>query len=244
MLEQIWERGLPLPSDAQRTIYNKEGTPVASADFFYETRKLAVFVDGPPHDKDYVASADKEKRKMLKSLGYRVLAIDHKKMEDDLETLKIMQGCSLAEAYRVLSKNQVDLLLDTVRNRLLTFVLELEEQLPDLAESEEAARSIPKEQVANIFHTYVYDGQNVIASGQGITQHTVFPPPNLSPGDLEALLDYMRELNIPNEDVAELYGRLWKMTKRRRNQERLGRTPKDGLAGWRRKVLRALLLAQ
>jgi hypothetical protein len=33
---------------------------------------------------------------------------------------------------------------------------------------------------------------------------TVFPPPDLSPGDLEALLDYVRKLNVAEEDVAEL----------------------------------------
>ena len=88
VLEQIRKGGFLLPTDAQRTIYDKEGIPVASADFFYETRKLVIFIDGPPHEKDYVANADKEKRKKVKSLGYRVLAISHKKMEDDLHTLK------------------------------------------------------------------------------------------------------------------------------------------------------------
>ena len=47
VLKQTRERGLPLPTDAQHTIYDKEDVPVASADFFYETRKLAIFVDGP-----------------------------------------------------------------------------------------------------------------------------------------------------------------------------------------------------
>jgi len=49
--------------------------------------------------------------------------------------------------------NQFEFLLDTVRNRLLTFMLELEEQFPDLVESETLAKDIPKEQAANIFHT-------------------------------------------------------------------------------------------
>jgi hypothetical protein len=88
VLEQIMERGLPLPTDSQRTIYDKEGVPVASADFFYETRKLVIFVVGPSHEKDYVASADKEKRKKVKALGYRVLAIRHSQVEDDLRALK------------------------------------------------------------------------------------------------------------------------------------------------------------
>lgn len=87
-LRQIKERGLPLPTDAQRTIYDNADAPVASADFFYENKKLVVFVDGPPHDKDYVASADEEKRKRLKALGYRVLAIRHDHFHEDLSTLE------------------------------------------------------------------------------------------------------------------------------------------------------------
>ena len=116
----------------------------------------------------------------------------------------IVSGYALVSGWQLLSKSQVDSILDTVRNRLLTFMLELEEQFPDLVESEDAAKNIPKEQAATTFNHYVYGGQNVIASGQGITQHTVFPQPELSPGDLEALLDYMRGLNLPEEDVAEL----------------------------------------
>lgn len=117
---------------------------------------------------------------------------------------QIIRGHALSSAWQLLSKNQMAGILDTVRNRLLAFMLELEEQFPDLAESEEAAKSIPTEQAAQIFHTHVYGGQNVIASGQDFTQQVVFPSPDLAPGDLEALLDYMRKLNVPEEDVAEL----------------------------------------
>jgi hypothetical protein len=88
VLKEIKDHGLPLPTDAQRTIYDRDDAPVASADFFYETKRLVIFVDGPPHDKDYVASADEEKRKKLKALGYRVLAIRHYHTHEDLRTLK------------------------------------------------------------------------------------------------------------------------------------------------------------
>jgi very-short-patch-repair endonuclease len=84
VLRRINERGWSLPTHAQRTVYDKQGTPIASADFFYEPKKLVVFVDGPPHDKDYVASADEGKRKKLKALGYRVLAIQCDEMDDGL----------------------------------------------------------------------------------------------------------------------------------------------------------------
>jgi hypothetical protein len=117
---------------------------------------------------------------------------------------RIIRGYALVSAHQPVSRSAIEGILDTVRNRLLTFMLELEEQFPDLAESEDAAKDVPKEQATHIFNTYVHGGQNVIASGQEITQHAIFPPPNLPPGDLEALLDYVRELNVPEEDVSEL----------------------------------------
>ena len=88
VLKEIKKRGLRLPTDAQRTLYDKKGIPVASADFFYEPKRLAVFVDGPPHNKDHVASADESKRKKLKALGYRVVAITWDELDDGLRKLE------------------------------------------------------------------------------------------------------------------------------------------------------------
>jgi hypothetical protein len=120
------------------------------------------------------------------------------------EVGKIYEGYALVSAHRVLGKNHVDAALDTVRNRVLAFVLELETRFPEKAESEEAAGEIPTDLSAQIFHTHVYGGQNVIASGHDITQQMDFSPPDLLAGDLEALLGYVRKLGVPEEDVIQL----------------------------------------
>ncbi|MBN1460819.1 MAG: DUF1998 domain-containing protein, partial [Armatimonadetes bacterium] len=52
VLRAIRDRGLRLPAEAQKTIYD-DGVPLAIADFTYEPRIL-VFVDGSPHHRDYV----------------------------------------------------------------------------------------------------------------------------------------------------------------------------------------------
>ena len=57
----------------QKTIY-EEDEPIAIADFFYEPRVL-VFVDGSPHYRDYVETADESKRRRLKAKGYRIVAV-------------------------------------------------------------------------------------------------------------------------------------------------------------------------
>jgi hypothetical protein len=114
---------------------------------------------------------------------------------------RIVSGYALSSAWQLLTKNQIDGILDTVRNRLLTFMLELEDQFPDLAESEVVAGHVPKEQAANIFHTNIYGSQNVVATGTHFTQ---IAQPSIPSRDLAALLNYLRELGISEEDVMEL----------------------------------------
>lgn len=73
VLRAIHERDLPLPDEAQKTLYDGDA-PIAQADFYYEP-KIPVFVDGSPHYKDYIQAADERKRRNLDRLGYRVTVI-------------------------------------------------------------------------------------------------------------------------------------------------------------------------
>ncbi|MFQ5352314.1 MAG: helicase-related protein, partial [Candidatus Binatia bacterium] len=88
VLAAIREGGLPLPDEAQKTIY--EGNePIAIADFFYAPRIL-VFVDGSPHYRDYVAAADDTQRRRLKAKGYRIVAVTD--VEAGLDDLRAKLG--------------------------------------------------------------------------------------------------------------------------------------------------------
>ena len=73
MLHEITNRDYRLPDEAQKSI-SEGDEPITIADFFYKPN-VCVFVDGPDHEKDYVAHADARKRKRIKSLGYRVIVI-------------------------------------------------------------------------------------------------------------------------------------------------------------------------
>jgi len=83
VLAAISGRDLRLPDEAQKTIYD-DGAPIAEADFYYEPR-VAVFVDGSPHYKDYVQAADQKKRRRLKRAGFRIEVITS---ADDLASLE------------------------------------------------------------------------------------------------------------------------------------------------------------
>jgi len=82
VLKNIAERNLPLPTEAQYTVWEKD-EPIARVDFYYKPN-ICVFVDGPVHEKDYIRHSDKLKRKRLKALGYRVISI---KNIDDISKL-------------------------------------------------------------------------------------------------------------------------------------------------------------
>jgi len=87
ILKRISEENIPLPTEAQYTVWEKD-EPISRVDFYYKPH-VCVFVDGPVHEKDYVKHSDKLKRKRLKSLGYRVISI---KDTDDVSELREMYG--------------------------------------------------------------------------------------------------------------------------------------------------------
>jgi very-short-patch-repair endonuclease len=87
VLKKIREEALPLPDEGQHIIYDGD-IRVAKPDFFYEKYKIALFVDGPAHDEDYVKKDDEEKRKKLKALGYRVYIIHHASLDEGIVRLR------------------------------------------------------------------------------------------------------------------------------------------------------------
>lgn len=71
LLEHLHREGLRLPDRAQVNM-----SPLgcyASADFVYERKRVAIFIDGAVHDKPQVAEADLTKRECLERLGWAVV---------------------------------------------------------------------------------------------------------------------------------------------------------------------------
>ena len=85
VLRAIRGRGLPLPDEAQKTLYDGDA-PVAIADFYYEPR-IVVLVDGSPHHLYYVQAADDWKRRRLRALGYRIVVVRGEEMDTGLNDL-------------------------------------------------------------------------------------------------------------------------------------------------------------
>ncbi|MDQ3803036.1 MAG: hypothetical protein M3416_04175 [Acidobacteriota bacterium] len=103
-------------------------------------------------------------------------------------------------AWRDIGASEIVHILDTIRNRLLSFILELEELYPAISESEDAISHIPKEQTNAVFQTIVLG--NAVVSNDASSHYVV--EQNTTINDLSALAGFMRKIGIQGEDIEEL----------------------------------------
>lgn len=107
----------------------------------------------------------------------------------------------LVEVYQPISKANLEGILDGVRNRLLDFVLGLQELNPEVLDSEKALTGLAGERVTQVFNFAIYGDHAVVASGKDFSQTVTH---GVSVGDLESLLGYLRQLGMPSEDLQDL----------------------------------------
>jgi hypothetical protein len=93
VLTKMRKLGFPAP-DELHEIIRFNGDPIAEADIFYHP-KLVVLIDGPDHEKDYVAVADEAKRKKLKARGYQIIVIHHSNVDGGIKELAERLNVSL-----------------------------------------------------------------------------------------------------------------------------------------------------
>ena len=121
-----------------------------------------------------------------------IIARDHVPMSD---------GSMLVEAWQPISQSQLDGILDQVRNRLLDFLLELQEIDPEVLESEDAIRSVPGDKVQYLFQTIIQGGQNIVATGTEFTQKAT---QNVASGDMQSLIDHLHSIGLDSDSLTEL----------------------------------------
>ena len=114
---------------------------------------------------------------------------------------QIYKNMNLLDAWKVISSNQVMGILEAVRNKLLAFILELQDSFPELAESDDRIGEVPLDQTTNIFNTHIHGNQNVVAAGANITQDV---RQVVRSNDLSSLLSYLKSIGVPEADTQEL----------------------------------------
>ncbi len=91
-------------------------------------------------------------------------------------------------------------LVETVRNKLLTLLLELGKQFPELAKRDDNFATISSQEVQAMIPNNIYGSQNVIASGSHFTQNIQ----KIEQGNLDSLVDALKAIGLDNQEIDEL----------------------------------------
>lgn len=114
------------------------------------------------------------------------------------------EGMNCLSAWQVIPRGVIVGLVDTVRNRVLSFALEIERMAPDAGESnkDKDAGAISEKTVQHVFTTTIYGNVGNIASGnQSVSQTAEI---KIAQGDLAALRTQLLGLGFDKEEVTQL----------------------------------------
>lgn len=107
-------------------------------------------------------------------------------------------GNVLVDAHQPIPDHLVPGILDQVKNRLLDFVLGLQEN--NVTSEDLDNRAVEPGTVRNLFNIHIYGDRNIVASGEQINQHIN----TVQEGNKDSLISVLRDLNIEGEDLSEL----------------------------------------
>ncbi|WP_372716167.1 hypothetical protein [Novipirellula sp.] len=114
---------------------------------------------------------------------------------------EIFENYNCLQAWQSIPCNTMVALLDAVRNRLLSFVLEIEAEEPDAGEAPINSEPIPDKVVSQIFNTIIMgDVQNMSAGGEHV-QQTV---QTIEPLNFQSLADWLNRQGVKMTDVEHL----------------------------------------
>ncbi len=144
---------------------------------------------------------------------YHSLTMDKEKTSDvlsnpwpaDLIRLvgsEIYQSMHCVNAWKVIPRGTIAALLDTVRNKVLSFVIEIEVEAPDAGEAPPSVKPIADERVSQVFNTYIQGNITSLVAGSQITTQNI--EITVVQNDLDSLKQYLASLGIGEPDLKEL----------------------------------------
>jgi len=114
---------------------------------------------------------------------------------------KVYENMVCMQAWKDISINQIEGIIDTVRNRLLRFILEIEEMDPEAGESSYEEGRLTPDKVAQTFNNYILGNHNIIGSGSNFTL-SVYQ--NITQGDFKSLESALKHIGVKEADIKEL----------------------------------------
>lgn len=142
----------------------------------------------------------------------------------------IFQDMACLSAWQVIPRGAVIAIADTVRNRVLSFALEIEGESPDAGEVASDIEPLPQEKITHIFNTYIAgDVGNLSAGNEQVTQSLSF---TVIEGNFDSLKEQLLKYGVTENDMLELKGAI-------ADDSEAGNTKKIGqqTAGWLGKML-------
>lgn len=83
----------------------------------------------------------------------------------------IYQHMTCIDAWRILPKSFIAQIIETTRNSLLNFILELSDRYPEIKSDSYSGEKIPNEQIRQVFNYYVLGGKHqIVSSSNSIIQ--------------------------------------------------------------------------
>jgi hypothetical protein len=116
---------------------------------------------------------------------------------------QIYHGMTCIEAHVEITPRTIAGALDTIRNRVLTFSLELWREDPEAGDASAARQpAVEPERVNQIFHTYLLGEVGAVNIGGGQIDQTMNV--TVVPGDIESLRTALADLGITRDVVGDL----------------------------------------
>jgi len=115
---------------------------------------------------------------------------------------EIYQDMNCLGAWRVIGLSQMAGILETIRNRVLTFALEIESEAPDSAEQEVGFNTLPKERVSQLYQTVILGNVGNVSSGGNNTSQTATV--QVLQNDFKSLQKYLSDAGISEKDIGDL----------------------------------------
>ncbi len=97
---------------------------------------------------------------LMMSIPSEFFSILHYQVFDNLQCLR---------AWRVLNKSQITQIIETTRDGLLSFILELADKYPQIKSDSNFGSQIPNEQISQVFNYFILGGSHSIVSSSNST---------------------------------------------------------------------------
>jgi hypothetical protein len=114
---------------------------------------------------------------------------------------QIFANMNCLSAWKELTTSSLLGVVETVRNRVLSFALEIESAVPEASHVASPEMALSSNQISQLFQTYIMGNvSNWSAGGTNFTQLSTDVPA----GDFKALLSVVRELGVGEKEVQAL----------------------------------------